>query len=86
MGNLEDDKLAELKEKLPANQIEVLVEEGLVLYYDFYGVTFSESLGERLVVESYIISVVEGKVGGKIRMTRWSDSNNGHFEDHFERI
>lgn len=80
------DKLEqELRTKLPPEQIKVLEEEGVVLYYDYHGVTFRESNAEQRIVENYIIGVIEAKVGYRIRITEWGLSSNGHFVHFFER-
>ncbi len=75
----------ELREKLPPEQIDVLEGDGLVLYYDWHGVTFRETDAEWEIVKSYIISVIEAKTGYRVRITKWGLSNNGHFSHRFER-
>ncbi len=74
----------ELLEKLPPEQIKVIRSEGLIIYYDYHGVTFRESEEERRIVQEYIISAVEADVGFKICITEWGISNNGHFVHEFE--
>ena len=81
-----NDLEKELREKLPPQCIGVSVEERLVAYYDYHGVTFRESESEQVIVNDYIVSVVAEKAGFPVRITEWGPSNNGRFAHYFERV
>lgn len=84
---METSKLEqELNEKLPPHCIRVSVEDCLVTYYDFHGVTFRESKKEQMIVEKYLLGVITDKVGSPVKIIGWGHSNNGHFAHYFERV
>lgn len=75
----------ELMEKLPPEQINIDAEKGIISYYDYHAVTFSDNEAEDRVANEYIVKIAEEKLGYTINVTYWSDSNNGRFAHNFER-
>jgi len=78
-----------LKRDLPAEHIcidfDSTTNKGVAIYYDYDGATFCED-NEIQEVYGYITAVIEERLGFKVRVTEWGESNNGHFNDHFEKI
>jgi len=76
----------ELSEKLPKRVITIDTTNCLILYYDWYGVTFTNTEEDKQTVEDYLVEIVQDKIGKPVRVSKWSIGNNGHFADEYELI
>jgi len=76
--------LRELSKKLSPKSFNI-VGGNQIVYYDFHGITFQNTDEKRQIVQDYIISVAEEKLGFPIKITDWGVSNNGHFAHRFIR-